>query len=53
MRAREKVENIVMKAGSGHNTPNPTIDARDAAIVTAVLSVGAKLSTGPASLALT
>lgn len=33
-----------MKLGSGHNTPKPTIDDRQAAIVRAVLIVGPKVS---------
>lgn len=39
MTAREKVENIVMNAGSGQRTPIPTIEASEAAIPNAFFSV--------------
>lgn len=38
MTAKEKVANIVINAGSGHNTPKPTIDPKVAAIPIAVFN---------------
>eukprot|EP00349_Pseudokeronopsis_sp_Brazil_P007915 CAMPEP_0202955830 /NCGR_PEP_ID=MMETSP1396-20130829/339_1 /ASSEMBLY_ACC=CAM_ASM_000872 /TAXON_ID= /ORGANISM="Pseudokeronopsis sp., Strain Brazil" /LENGTH=48 /DNA_ID= /DNA_START= /DNA_END= /DNA_ORIENTATION= len=44
MTASENVDIMVMKLGSGHSTPSPTIDASDTAIPIEFLSVWLKRS---------
>ena len=53
MRAREKVENMVMKAGSGQRTPRPMMDARVAAMPREFFRVDWKGSTTTSFLAST
>jgi hypothetical protein len=47
MTAKEKVDIIVMNAGSGQRTPSPTRDESDAAIIPALFKVSPNVSFGP------